>query len=93
MAKRIRVSQYCDLVAKLRPLAGFAKWFFDSGSRFKLMIWLIGVVLILQACFYWILKPAILIATPIVEFRNLAFWILVIGLWLFSGRSEREGPL
>ena len=56
------------------------------------MIWLIGVVLILQACFYWVMKPLIWIATPIVELRSLAFLLLLLGAWLVSGRVENHHP-
>jgi len=55
------------------------------------MIWLIGVVAILQSFFYWILKPAILFATPIFELRGLSVLILFVGIWLISGRRQEPG--
>ena len=55
------------------------------------MIWLIGVVFILQTFFYWILKPLILTVTPIFELRGLLFLILFLGIWLISGRVNRYG--
>ena len=57
------------------------------------MIWLIGLVLTLQAFFYWVLKPLIFIATPILEFRGLGLFALVLGIWLVSGRIESKETL
>ncbi len=55
------------------------------------MIWLLGLVLIIQAGFYWFLKPAILLTTPVVELRGLLFVFLIIAAWLVSGRSQGNG--
>ena len=57
------------------------------------MIWLLGVLLILQTSFHWILEPAILMTTPIFELKGLGWLLLLIGGWLISGRTERQGPL
>jgi len=53
------------------------------------MIWLLGVVLLLQSCFYWVLKPAINFSTPFFELRGFGLLILFLGAWLLSGRSNR----
>ncbi len=55
------------------------------------MIWLLGVVFILQSFFYWILKPGINFLTPIVELRGLGLLALFIGAWLISGKGEEQG--
>ena len=57
------------------------------------MIWLICLVLILQTFFHWIFEPAILATSPIFEFKGLGWLLLLIGVWLISGRTERQGPL
>ncbi len=56
------------------------------------MIWLIGLVLTLQAIFYWILKPAIHFSMPIFEVRGFGLLFLLLGAWLLSGRVESQRP-
>tara|TARA_B100000700_G_C14827544_1_gene752965 strand:- start:31 stop:186 length:156 start_codon:yes stop_codon:yes gene_type:complete len=51
------------------------------------MIWLIGVIFILQASFYLIFRPAIDFATPVFEFRALLLFLFLIGAWLLSGKD------
>ena len=55
------------------------------------MIWLVSAVLMLQTFFYWILKPAIAVTTPIFEMRGLGWLLLLVGAWLLSGRGTNEG--
>ena len=54
------------------------------------MNWLIIIVLFIQAFFYWLLKPFILLSTPVFEAR--AIWLVVLGLffWVFSGKSNQD---
>ena len=56
------------------------------------MIALIGMVLLLQTIFYWILKPAINLATPFLELRGLDLFLLIVGAWILSGRGHRKDP-
>ena len=56
------------------------------------MIWLVAALLILQMCFYWGFKPAILFLTPIFDLRGLPLLLLLVGAWLFSGRGIQDGP-
>ena len=48
------------------------------------MSWLILMVLILQAAFYWVIKPTIIFATPILELRGLGMIVLLLSIWVFS---------
>ena len=54
------------------------------------MIWLISLVLILQGTFYWLIKPAILFVTPILELQGFGVIFLLILLWAFSGNDGRQ---
>ena len=54
------------------------------------MIWLIGLVLVVQGLFYWVLKPAISFTTPLFEAQSLFIVIIVVLAWLFSGKSQDE---
>jgi len=56
------------------------------------MIWLIGMVLLLQSIFYWALKPAINLTTPIFELRGLIFFVLILLAWTLSGGINRQNP-
>ncbi len=52
------------------------------------MIWLIGLIVILQAGFHWLLKPAIVLSTPIFEVRGIILLIFLIGAWIISAKVE-----
>ena len=54
------------------------------------MIWLIGLVLILEAGFHWFLKPLITFSTPLFEFHSLQVLILLFAIWLFAGSKADE---
>ncbi len=54
------------------------------------MIWLIALILILQSAFYWFLKPAILVATPIFEMSGIGLILIALFIWLFSGSGMNE---
>ena len=56
------------------------------------MIWLIGALLLLQTFFHWIFEPTILAITPMFELKGLGWLLLIIAVWLISGRTERQGP-
>ena len=56
------------------------------------MLWLIGLVLVLQAAFHWMLEPVIQAVTPWFELKFMP-WVLVgIGLWLLSGGKDADHP-
>lgn len=55
------------------------------------MIWLIALILIIQSGFHWLLKPAILITTPIFEISGFAWVLIAVFIWLLSGRDMHEG--
>ncbi len=54
------------------------------------MIWLLGLVVILQALFHWLLKPLIIFSTPIVELQWIVLFGLVVFAWLISASTDRE---
>ena len=54
------------------------------------MVSLLALVAILQAAFFWILKPLINVSTPIFEFRGFGLVILLIAACLISGESKPE---
>jgi len=56
------------------------------------MLWLFVLVALVQSTFYWVLKPLILFLTPVLEFRSLGIVVVVVLVWLISGKS-REDPL
>ena len=64
----------------------------DSRNSSELMIWLFGLVALLQSFFYWLIKPMIVFLTPILEFQWLGVLLLVVAGWLISGRQEQEEP-
>ncbi len=55
------------------------------------MLWLIALVSILQFVFHWLLKPAIVLSTPLFEVRGLGFLIVLLAIWLFAGREKIQG--
>jgi len=54
------------------------------------MVWLLGLVLILQTVFDLLVKPIVAASTPFFEFKSLGFFILLFIFWLFSGRKQEE---
>ena len=54
------------------------------------MLWLIGLVLLLQASFHWLLEQATVIATPIFELRGLGWVLLLLGAWLLAGKVKDQ---
>jgi len=52
------------------------------------MIWLIGLIAILQASFNWLLKPLIVLSTPLFEIEPLFILFVAVGVWLFTGRGK-----
>ena len=46
------------------------------------MLWLIALLLVLQALFHWILEPVIRGVTPLFEFKLLPWLLALVGLWL-----------
>ena len=51
------------------------------------MIWLLGIILLLQASFDWLLKPFIVFLTPIVELNSFELIALFLGAWIIAGRK------
>ena len=54
------------------------------------MIWLIGLIVLLQISFLWFLKPLTLFATPIMEFRGFTLLLLIAAAWLLTGRGFQK---
>jgi hypothetical protein len=54
------------------------------------MLWLIALVLVLQALFHWTLEPLIRWFTPLFELRVLPLLLGLLGLWLLAGRTVSE---
>ncbi len=52
-----------------------------------LLIFLVGI---LQASFYWILKPLIMLCTATVEFHWLGYALIFLIAWLISGKIEDQ---
>ena len=54
------------------------------------MLWLIALVLVLQALFHWMLEPVIRWFTPLFELRLLPWLLALVGLWLLAGRTNSD---
>ena len=54
------------------------------------MLWLIALVLLLQALFHWTLEPAIRWFTPLFELRVLPLLLGLAGIWLLAGRTDSD---
>ena len=52
------------------------------------MLWLIGLVLVLQAVFHWMLEPVIRVLTPLFELKVWPWLLALIGFWLLAGRTD-----
>ncbi|MFL0769859.1 MAG: hypothetical protein AB8E87_15025 [Prochlorococcus sp.] len=51
------------------------------------MLWLIGLVLLLQAGSRLLIEPLIRISTSLLELRGIGFLLLVFAAWLIAGRT------
>ncbi|QNI53201.1 conserved membrane protein [Synechococcus sp. BIOS-E4-1] len=54
------------------------------------MLWLIALVLLLQALFHWTLEPAIRWLTPLFELRVLPLLLGLLGIWFLAGRTDSD---
>ncbi|ABX08286.1 Hypothetical protein P9211_03551 [Prochlorococcus marinus str. MIT 9211] len=54
------------------------------------MIWLLGIVLVIQASFYWLLKPVIVLSTPLFELRSFGLLGVLFIVWLLSGSQQSK---
>tara|TARA_Y100001968_G_scaffold296350_1_gene304473 strand:- start:708 stop:875 length:168 start_codon:yes stop_codon:yes gene_type:complete len=54
------------------------------------MNWLLGLVLILQAGFYWLFKPIINLSSQLIELRWIGFALFLIIIWLISGGKNLD---
>ena len=54
------------------------------------MIWLLFLVVILQAGFHWILTPAITSSTGIFELRGAIFFLIFVFLLIFSAPNAKR---
>ena len=54
------------------------------------MLLLIGLVLLLQASFHWLLEQVTVITTPIFELRGLGWVVLLLGGWLLAGKVKDQ---
>ena len=52
------------------------------------MVWLIILILTLQAFFYWLIKPIIILSTPLIELRGLNVVLLLFIAWIFSAMNN-----
>ena len=52
------------------------------------MLWLIALVLVLQALFHWMLEPLIRGVTPLFEFKLLPWLLALVGIWFLAGRTD-----
>ncbi|CAI8175755.1 MAG: hypothetical protein AB8A46_01050 [Prochlorococcus sp.] len=55
------------------------------------MLWLIGLVLLLQAIFHWLLEPIIVVSSPVFELSGFGWALLLLGAWLVAGQGESKG--
>ena len=53
------------------------------------MLWLIGLILLQQIGFHWLLEPFVHLATLLLELSSF-IWVLLLGLggWLLSDRVD-----
>jgi|TARA_B100000073_G_scaffold123028_1_gene100345 hypothetical protein len=54
------------------------------------MLWLIALVLLLQALFHWVLEPVITWLTPVFELKLLPWLLGFLGIWFLAGRKESD---
>ena len=54
------------------------------------MLWLIALVLVLQALFHWMLEPVIRWFTPLFELKLLPWLLALFGLWFLAGRTDSD---
>jgi|TARA_Y100000589_G_scaffold326858_1_gene367483 hypothetical protein len=54
------------------------------------MLWLIALVLLLQALFHWMLEPGITWLTPVFELKVLPWLLALLGIWLLAGPKESD---
>ena len=54
------------------------------------MNWLILLVLLTQASFYWLLKPVIAFTTPLFDLRALWVVALAVSIWIFAGNTKDD---
>ncbi len=52
------------------------------------MIWLFLLIVFLQAGFYWLFNPTILLTTQFFEAHGLGLIVLLFLLWLVSGKQN-----
>ncbi len=53
------------------------------------MLWLIASLIVLQAAIHWLFEPVVQLFTPLIELDGLPWIGIFVGLWLFTGRSNR----
>ncbi len=54
------------------------------------MNWLIFLVLLTQALFYWLLKPVIAFTTPFFDARAFGIVFLGVIIWIFAGKAKDD---
>jgi len=52
------------------------------------MLWLIALLLVLQSLGAWILGPLVRGGTTLLSLSWMPWLLLIVGLWLFSGRRD-----
>tara|TARA_B100001029_G_C14874377_1_gene346378 strand:+ start:519 stop:683 length:165 start_codon:yes stop_codon:yes gene_type:complete len=54
------------------------------------MIYLFGVVLLLQTLFWWILRTPIMSLDWIIELKFFNFFLTAFLIWIISGKSQLD---
>ena len=52
------------------------------------MVWIVAVVLLLQALGTWLFQPLVHAGTAVMSLKGLPWLIALVGLWILS--NERE---
>ncbi|WP_236629692.1 hypothetical protein [Synechococcus sp. BS55D] len=54
------------------------------------MLWLIAIVLVLQAATHWLISPVVGFASPLFDLGFLPWLLALTGLWLLAGRAGQS---
>ena len=53
------------------------------------MLWLIAALILLQTAIHWLFEPVVQLLTPWVGLEVLPWLLVIVGIWIFTGRSGR----
>ena len=90
MARTAGISEYGAGLARLRELADLACRCCDArrSGFISTMLWLIALVVILQSLGLWLFDPLIQLGTALTNLSFLPWMLLLVALWLLSGRMD-----